>query len=183
MRPAGSGAQFTSMVFEGAHSEQVLWPAGSIYFQGLSRRGHSCRDCLRDRGRTGLNLLLGSWFARARVQRRVAACGVSGSIYFQGLDWRGRAPRACVVARGSGGSIYFQGLDWRAAGGSIRRCVQSICCGPRARGAQSTSKVSVGAVTRAENVVVASGARGLIYFQVLGRRGNGRPAAPPARSF
>ena len=127
-------------------SEQVFWPAGSIDFQGLGRRGHSCRQCLRDRGRAGLNLLLSSWFARARVQRRVAACGVSGSIYFQGLDWRGRAPRACVVARGSGGSIYFQGLDWRAVG------------------AQSEG-------ARSEHLLWPAGARGPIYFQGLGRRG------------
>ena len=129
-------------------------PATSIYFQGLGRRGHLCRECLRDRGRAGLNLLLGSWSARARIQRRVAACGAWGSIYFQGLDWRGRAPRAGVGARGPAGSIYFQGLSWPG-----HPCRKYVCdCGrgglnllprhwsarvlwPAGLDAQSTSKI------------------------------------------
>ena len=83
--PRGWMLNLLPRFFEGVRSEQVFWPAGSIDFQGLGRRGHSCRQCLRDRGRAGLNLLLSSWFARARVQRRVAACGVWGSIYFHGF--------------------------------------------------------------------------------------------------
>ena len=77
-------------------------PATSIYFQGLGRRGHLCRECLRDRGRAGLNLLLGSWSARARIQSCVVAFGVWVNLLLRSRLARARAQSGCWGPRARG---------------------------------------------------------------------------------